>query len=274
MHDSRQGLEFANAPMLRLLNLGRHVVPAAWRARLRNVLFPIRGLTFTRPSGVRLRIANDTDWTVYTEVFRKGEYDTAISRAVTSARAGRLCIVDLGANVGFFTLRVIDTIRTLESRSLEVEIIAVEGSPRRVEAFRSRVIDENGLRDQVRLIGGLVGNRSGSAALYEGRTHGDSSLFKRASSSAVVEELAFVDLSPLVASEPAIHLLKCDIEGAELQFIRTYRDLLLKTEVAVFELHDELCDTAACRRLLRDYGFGHETVVRRMGPYEIYCVWR
>jgi hypothetical protein len=42
----------------------------------------------------------------------------------------------------------------------------------------------------------------------------------------------------------------------------------------VFERHDELCDTDSYRRLLRDYGFGHETVVRRTRPYEIYCVWR
>jgi FkbM family methyltransferase len=274
VHGPRPGIEFTNAPMMRLLGLGRHLVPAPWRARLRNVLFSIRGLRFTRPSGVRLRIANDTDWTVYTEVFRKGEYDAAISRAVTSTRSGRLCIVDLGANVGFFTLRVIDAIRTLEPRSRDLAITAVEGSPGRVEEFRSRVLVENGLRDQVQVINGLVGNRAGTAVLYEGRSHGDTSLFERPESSARGDELEFVDLSQRLASEPIIHLLKCDIEGAELQFIQTYRDLLLKTEVAVFELHDDLCDTESCRRLLRDYGFGYETVVRRTGPYEIHCVWR
>lgn len=259
--------------MMRLLSLGRHFVPTTWRPRLRSLLFPLHPLTFSRPSGVRLRIANDTDWMIYTEVFRKGEYDAAIGRALTSASSGRLCIVDLGANVGFFTLRVIDAIRS-ERSSLDVEIIAVEGSPRRVEEFRSRVLDENGLMEQVRLIGGLVGDRSGSAALYEGALHGDSSIFRRAESSAIVDEVGFVDLSPIFASEPAIHLLKCDIEGAELQFIRTYRELLLRTQVAIFELHDQLCDTDACRRLLREYGFSHETVIRRAGPYEIHCVWR
>jgi FkbM family methyltransferase len=256
------------------MNLGRQLVPQGWRPRFRNILFSLHRLDFTRPSGIRLRIANDTDWTIYTEVFRKGEYDVAIGRAIELTGSGRLCVVDLGANVGFFTLRVIDVIRTLEQRSRVVEIIAVEASRGRVEEFRSRVIDENGLGGQVRVIEGLVGDRSGSATLYETRSHGGSSLFRRAGSPVSGEQVAFVDLSLLLASESEVHLLKCDIEGAELQFIRTYRDLLQKTQVAVFELHDEVCDTGACRRLLRDYGFRYQTIGRRAGPYEIHCVWR
>ena len=274
MQGRQSGIEFVNAPILRLLNVARHVVPTALRPRLRRLLLPLSPLNFSRPSGVQLRIANDTDWAVYTEVFRKAEYDSAIDRAVALPDAEHLCIVDLGANVGFFTLRVIDRLGILETRSRDVRIIAVEASPRRVADFRSRVVDTNGLGEHVRVFGGLVGDRLGSAPLFEGPSHGDSSLFSRRESPTAGEVLAFVDLSALLASEPAIHLLKCDIEGAELQFLRTYGDLLMKTRVAVFEFHDELCDTAACRRLLRDYGFGHETVVRRTGPYEIYCVWR
>lgn len=273
MRAERSGLASANTTMMRLLNLGRHFVPTTWRPHLRSLLFPLRPLTFSQPSGVRLRIASDTDWTIYTEVFRKGEYDTAIDRALASTSSKRLRIVDLGANVGFFTLRVVDAIRSQRS-SFDGEIVAVEGSPRRVAEFRSRVLDENNLTQQVRLIGGLVGDRSGSAPLYDGASHGDSSIFRRAESSAIVDEVEFVDLSQIFASEPAIHLLKCDIEGAELQFIRTYRELLQKTQVAIFELHDQLCDTSACRRLLREYGFAHEATVRRAGPYEIHCVWR
>jgi len=65
---------------------------------------------------------------MYTEVFRKGEYDSAIDRALTLADRDRCLVVDLGANVGFFTLRVIDRARS-ESRPCDVSVLAVEGSP-------------------------------------------------------------------------------------------------------------------------------------------------
>jgi len=90
----RPGIEFGKAPLLRLMNLGRQLVPQGWRPRFRNILFSLHRLDFTRPSGIRLRIANDTDWTIYTEVFRKGEYDVAIGRAIELTGSGRLCVVD------------------------------------------------------------------------------------------------------------------------------------------------------------------------------------
>ena len=231
-------------------------------------------MTFTRPSGVRLRVADDSDWTVYTEVFRHNEYDVAINRALDSTDDGHFNVVDLGANVGFFTLRLIDVIRTRGNRSLDVAITAIEGSPQRVADLRSRIFGDNGLTAQVRVIAGLVGERSGVGTMYETRYHGESSLFKRAGSSGQGLQLEFVDVSRLLASEPVIHLLKCDIEGAELQFIRNFPDVLHKTRVAVFELHDELCDPDACLRLLREYGFPHECLIRRGGPYSLHCVWR
>src|SRR5215208_1602412 len=102
--------------------------------------------------------------------------------------------------------------------------------------------------------------------------HGDNSLFRPGSATAI--EAQYVDLSALLASVPDIDLLKCDIEGAELLFIQNYRDVLQRVRVAIFELHDELCDTERCRQLLREYGFSHERMIRQTGPYSIHCVWR
>jgi FkbM family methyltransferase len=254
--------------------VGRHFVPPALRPRLRNFLFSLHSLTFARPSGVRLRIADDTDWALYTELFRKGEYDIAITRALDSAGPGRFSVVDLGANVGFFTLRLIDAVRLRGNRSFDAAITAIEGSPTRVADFRSRVLGDNGLTAQVRVIAGLVGERSGVGTMYEGQFHGDSSLVRRVGSSEQGIEVEFVDVSQLLASEAVIHLLKCDIEGAELQFIRNFPDVLHKTRVAVFELHDDLCDPNTCLRLLREYGFPHECLIRRVGPYSLHCLWR
>ena len=109
------------------------------------------------------------------------------------------------------------------------------------------------------------------ATFYESNAHTASSLFKAPMQSGT--EVAYIDLLLLLAREPVIDLLKCDIEGAELLFIQNYPDLLRKVRVAVFELHDHLCDTQQCRRLLREYGFTQQAVLRQSESDSIYCVW-
>jgi FkbM family methyltransferase len=268
------GGEFARSPLMRLLNVSRRVVPLAWRPRLRQLVFSVRPVTIVRPSGLRLRIADDTDWVHYTEIFRKGEYDSAIDRALAAIDdVEPLSIVDLGANVGFFTLRTVEKVRMRRAENTDLKIIAFEASERSADEFRARVIIDNELATHVRIVRGLVGNSAGTAVFYEGASHGDSSLFTRGASAGGTE-IEFVDVSAQLADEPIVHLLKCDIEGAELQFIRNFPDVLHKTRIAAFELHDELCDPDACLRLLRDYGFPHECIIRRGGPYSLHCVWR
>jgi len=159
------------------------------------------------------------------------------------------------------------------AENTDVKIIAFEASERSVDAFRARVIIDNELATHVRIVRGLVGNSAGTAIFYEGASHGDSSLFTRGTSAGGTE-IEFVDVSAQLADEPTVHLIKCDIEGAELQFIRNFPDLLRKTRVGIFELHDDLCDTDECLRLLRACGFLHQALIRRAGPYSVQCVWR
>jgi FkbM family methyltransferase len=236
-------------------------------------VFGIRPLSFSRPSGIQIRIASDADWTIYTEIFRKGEYDRPINLALSTLRTPRATVLDLGANVGFFTLRVIEATRASAS-GIDVGVIVVEGSPRTMAEFCSRVLDENKLAEQVAVHGGLVGERTGSATLADGRRHGETSLFRPGRRTATGIDVPFIDASRLLALDALIDLLKCDIESAELSFITNYRDLLQRTRVAVFEFHDDLCDTEACRRMLRSCGFSREEVLRHEGPYSLHCVWR
>lgn len=258
---------------MRVLNACRHTVPLALRPILRDLLFSLHPATIIQPSGVRLRISGDTDWIHYTEIFRKREYDVAIDRAIALADAAEpLMIVDLGANYGFFTLRAIDKVRAQDRR--DVRVVAFEASARGVGEFRARVIDDNALAAWVKPVHGLVGNRGGTAQFYEGRSHGDSSVFRRGTASQVGAPLPFVNVSAHLDDAPIIHLLKCDIEGAELQFIRNFPDVLRKTRVSVFELHDDLCDTDECLRLLGESGFAHQEQIRRAGSYSLHCLWR
>jgi FkbM family methyltransferase len=228
--------------------------------------------TWSLPSGVGIRISRYGDWIIYNEIFVNGEYDAAIRKAIeTSSVAGTFRVLDLGANTGFFALRCVDQLRRYRSDLGALVLTLVEAHPLLIEELRIRVTIENHLSpsDEVRIIHGLVGERVGEAIFY------DCTVFPSfPSASRSGPRVRYVDLDRLLASDPKIDLLKCDIEGAELSFIRNYGEILRKTRVAVFELHHDTCDTALCRKLLKDLGFDNSAILRHGPLNSIYCVWR
>jgi hypothetical protein len=63
-------------------------------------------------------------------------------------------------------------------------------------------------------------------------------------------QIPFIDLEQLLPSDQPTDLIKCDIEGSEIDFISNYLLLLGRTRYLVVELHQNLCDVAKCRQLL------------------------
>src|SRR5205823_3630623 len=75
-------------------------------------------------------VRSDSDWEVANEVFIQREYDDAILQALCTGQQERpLRILDLGANVGFFSLRCIDLYLQMKIQA-PLELVAVEGSSR------------------------------------------------------------------------------------------------------------------------------------------------
>lgn len=260
---------------MKLLRFSRRFFSAAIRARIRTLLFQGLSLTWELSSGVRLRVANYDDWIIYNEIFISGEYDQALALALDSAVNSNspFHIVDLGANVGLFTLRAVDQLRQRRAGGREFLITAVEASGHCIKEFRAQVFEENGLSHDVRLVHGLVGKRGGVATLHKlDSAHSHNTLFNGEAHPGV--QVPYTDLSSLFASSPQIDLLKCDIEGAELLFIQNYPDVLQKVRVAVFEFHRHLCDTQRCQSLLREYGFTQHTTLRQGDLCFIHCAWR
>lgn len=232
-------------------------------------------LGWTLPSGIRVRVSSYMDWFIYNEIFVSREYDEALRLALDSRAdpAAPVHIVDLGSSTGYFTLHAADQLRQRRIGAEGWTITAIDGDPCRIEEFRTRVFVENDLAENVKLIEGFVGERTGSATLaMPARAHARIALAK--GQGEVGPRVSYVDLTPALAGIPQIDLLKCDIEGAELLLLQNYPDLLSKVRVAVFELHDELCDVGECRRLLSGYSFAHQSVVRESGDTSIVCVWR
>lgn len=201
------------------------------------------------------------EWIIYNDIFVEGDYDVPISDVLNSTNQS-LNIVDLGANVGFFDLRVAHLTR-LNRSSKEVNIIAVEASKKLCEELTNRwITPEMPSSVKLEVIHGLVGSKSGSGQLFQFDDHGLNSAFRKNGKSISVN---YINLSKACSNFHTIDLLKCDIEGSELNFIANNEDILSKTNALVIEFHPEFCDIASCKNQLKQSGFSQSQLIKDYG---------
>jgi FkbM family methyltransferase len=219
--------------------------------------YPERALN----SGVTIRITSPSDWYVYNEVFVDGEYDPVIASIVDRAGPPPL-VLDLGANAGFFTLRLMDRWFSVHgTQSGAPRVVCVEGAP---ATFRTlaRNVAQPLLEGRCSAVLGLAGRRSGSALISTSANSGINSIVDRPS--LLRKRSRFVDLTALIPPGERIGLVKCDIEGAEEMLLENYPDLLQRVDAVVIELHPLACSSERCRQLLAAAGLTRHTIVR---PY-------
>jgi FkbM family methyltransferase len=217
-----------------------------------------RRLSYTLPSGINIEVSSASDWAVYNEVFVEGEYDAAIRKVLEHAPDNPL-IVDLGANVGYFSLRFADLWRRQRGANAPFQLISVEGCPRTFVQLRNRL-------QQLSLAGrcvpsfGLAGARSGEATISTSVTTGLNSIHGHRSLSRA--RVPFIDLETIIPAEGRIALVKCDIEGAECTLLENYPGLFARVDAAVFEFHPQWCSVSRCRELLAASGLTRGTPLR------------
>jgi FkbM family methyltransferase len=227
----------------------------AWRWRTR----PLR---HTLPSGLRVEIKSFSDWVVYNEVFVDGEYDPVIDDVISRARTD-VWTLDVGANVGMFTLRYADRWLRGDRAGCRHHIVCVEGAP---PTFRilAKQLDQQPLASMCTLHLGLAGERSGAASISTSAHSGVNSIIDQSPSFSRVR-VPFLDVEQLLPPDVRIALLKCDIEGAEELFLANYPDLLRRADRAVVELHHQFCSPYRCRELLMQAGLKRVSVLKTYG---------
>lgn len=238
-----------------------------WRVKsafLYQRLYEMLGLEYTLQSGLVLSVRSKGEWWTYNDIFVNREYDIPIRKALESRPVDRsFTVLDLGANVGYFCLRVLDLMRQNGLRNTPVDMTLVEGSPAVYRELKNRLGTQDLSPANLRLVHGLVGRREGSSAIRQSGIHVKNTIMHNQHNDGV--QVEFIDLVPLMDGRADIDLLKCDIEGSELLFLQNYRELLGRVRNAVFEFHDELCDTANCVSLLEQAGFQQEILRRCPG---------
>lgn len=238
--------------------LMRRILPKMLNDRLSRVIWrqlsPSRRLT----SGLIVQVKSIAEWAIYNDIFVDGEYDVAIDLLLQKNGSIPL-IVDIGANVGYFTLRFADKWLREKGTDQKFKLIGVEGNPATYTDLMKRV-NQPGLFEHCQFHKGLIGARQGMGYLSASPLHVTDSIVQKPSRFTLA--IPFIDLDSLIPTNQPITLLKCDIEGAEKSFIENYPDLLRRVELAVFELHPEKCDTVRCFELLRVAGLAHYTNIR------------
>jgi FkbM family methyltransferase len=241
-----------------------------WKSRfLYQTLYRLLHLKHKLRSGLTVNVTSMGEWWVYNDIFVDGEYDSAIQVALNSLPSARpFVVLDLGANVGYFAFRVLDL---LAGKEQPLDITMVEGSPKTFAELQSRMAGKELQAFHETLLCGLVGNVEGSAFIRESSIHVKSTVSDP--KTAPGTKVAFVDLNRAMREKAEIDLLKCDIEGSELLFIKNYPDLLRRVRYAVIELHHDQCDTNEAIRLLQCAGF-ESTLLRNCGTFSVHLFSR
>jgi FkbM family methyltransferase len=251
------------------MNLLRVFQPAAWRRRygmvrtnlnirMRDLMLKRLDLNRELKSGLRVDVASWGDWTIFTDIFVECEYDPALRAALALSRRGdSLNILDLGANVGFFAFRAGHLLLGATPPLTDFRITCVEGSLKVYAELTRRLQASLALQKRTRTVHGLVGLRSGQASLTSLPFHPMNAVSNQAGNDAI----PYVDVESLLEPGSRVHLIKCDIEGSEGDFIENYPRLLERTELAIFEFHHNKCDVAKCGEQLKRCGLVHRKIL-------------
>jgi hypothetical protein len=96
-------------------------------------------LEHTLDSGLTIKAESKGEWWIYKDIFVNCEYDVPIRAALAASSNQPFVVLDLGANVGYFTFRVLDLIRRQHFDHILPDITMVEGSPDTIGKLQHRI---------------------------------------------------------------------------------------------------------------------------------------
>lgn len=239
-----------------------HFIPPRARRYFQELVFSAANLGWKLSSGIEIEVRSPTEWTLLCDIFIEGEYDTAIENAIQSlSSTDEIVVVDLGANVGFFLLRLFHQCCLSGIEPSKLTAFAVEPDRDNMGELQRRLTRSGAWSNRVELHIGMIGEqRSGSGALWRSHNHHMCTVKdRRRYKDSWKESANYLDLEAVVRGLP-IKILKCDIEGAELDFVNSYPQLLFTVELLILEIHDPN-DRQRIRSQLAKAGLIHEVIV-------------
>jgi FkbM family methyltransferase len=243
----------------------KRVIPKSVNDRLSKTIWEQLAPSWKLQSGLIIQVKAIAEWAIYNDIFVEGEYDLPIDMVLATDEKAPF-ILDIGANVGYFSIRFADRWFREKSVSSRFTIIGFEGSPVTYSELQERT-NQPVLSDRCRYYFGLIGKRTGTGYISTSPFHVTDSIITPPSR--FNSQVEFLDLDSLIPSDQDISLLKCDIEGAEEMFLENYPELLKRVRIAVFEMHPEKCNVSQCFRLLNAAGLVHHSNIRKCDSFTV-----
>jgi FkbM family methyltransferase len=162
------------------------------------------------------------DW-LGKHVFAIGEYEPSTSALACKVVRPGMTVVDVGANVGYFTLLFASLVGP------HGKVYAFEPIPRVRQALRRNV--EMNRAQQVVIRPEALGNDSGESVMWEGPSdHVGISSRRPIPKNRVAREwtVSTARLDELLSSEGRVDLIKIDVEGFEFDVLKGSREILRK----------------------------------------------
>lgn len=256
----------------------KRLLPPGMLRALQRKYYERAQLKFTLVSGVHVEVLSHVDWCLYNDIFVDGEYDKPIEMLVSLVREGReeLRILDLGSNVGFFLLRVLDRLG-VEGLRPKLFVAAVEPDSSNIAEMKRRVGEQEAYRTgrcQLNLVRGLAGKRKGEATFQQTHSYHAGRVVESSEESGRNDlQLEYIDLDRTFG-EQLWDLVKCDIEGSEDQFVESYPELLSQAGMLVIELHHGECDQKKTTSGLLSAGLQHSLTLAERQANSVHLFFR
>ena len=219
------------------------------------------GLVLDFHSGVRLNWDPQDYGTPCSLAYSQGSYEPDETALMLDLARGKSVFVDVGANIGWFTLHLASVLAPNSRRIFAFEPVAAT-----VAALRANAV-LNGLGDTVTVLHSGVGDEVGELEFHVPQSlRGASSLrklFPEMTSAIEKAPVTTLDLFDAQCRPGKVDILKCDVEGAELMVARGGLNLIARDRpVMMFEL---------LRKWSLVFGYHPNAVIDLLSPLGYAC---
>ena len=204
-------------------------------------------------SDIHINISKSIESNLFWEVFTGKEYNCYLPNLI-NINFEELLIIDAGASIGMFTLWIESLIRNEVLNWNNVEYLIIEAGSINFNKLEDN-ITQNLKDEQFKLINMALGKKNGSIKFYESKTNpfSNSLDFKQNKNMNTIR-VEYCDITNYLKENKKV-FLKMDIEGAEFEMIKNYKDDLSGIYLILLEWHHTQGDVEESRDILIAKGF-------------------
>ena len=227
-------------------------------SHVRDYFINLYPLYMSTRSSLKVAIANRSEIQLYQQIFVKDIFNLENLPLVLPIK--QPVVFDLGANCGFFSLRILDIYP-------DAKIYAFEPQHSLVKSFNN-CINQNQLSDKVEIRQTAVGDTNGKSIFYENRSPISASLVKEKVSRRSIRkkyEIDHITVDQFCSDSniSCIDILKIDVEGSEIDVLKGANDIMNTVKVLFIEVHPPFATANQIENILNQYNLVRDKTLER-----------